>query len=63
MPMHYLLEYSDNYSMALGSFLNYYRDEIDDVDDKASQGKSLECKSKITVKTQRISPRSPQPLG
>ena len=28
MPMHNLLEYSDNYSTASGSLWNYYRDEI-----------------------------------
>ena len=30
MPMYYLLEYSDNYSMTSGSLWNYYRDEIND---------------------------------
>ena len=30
MPMYNLLEYSDNYSMALRSLWNYYRDEIND---------------------------------
>ena len=30
MPIYNLLEYSDNYSMASGSFWNYYRDEIND---------------------------------
>ena len=28
MPMYNLLEYSDNYSITLGSFWNYYRDEV-----------------------------------
>ena len=28
MPMHNLLEYSDNYSTASVSLWNYYRDEI-----------------------------------
>ena len=30
MPMYNLLEYSDNYSMTLRSFWNYYRDEVND---------------------------------
>ena len=30
MPMYNLVEYSDNYSMTLGSLLNYYRDEVND---------------------------------
>ena len=30
MPMHILIEYSDNYSKIFGSFWQYYRDEPDD---------------------------------
>ena len=30
MPMHNLLEYSQNYSMTSGTLWNYYRDEIND---------------------------------
>ena len=30
MPMYNLLEYSDNYSMILGSLWNHYRDELND---------------------------------
>ena len=30
MSLYNLLEYSDNYSMKLGSLLNYYRDEVND---------------------------------
>ena len=51
LPMYNLLKYSQNYSMALGSFWNYYRDEIDDVDDNASDGKSFNYKTKIVRKT------------
>ena len=40
MPMYNLLEYSQNYFMASGILCNYCRDEIDDVDDNASDGKS-----------------------
>ena len=38
IPMYNLLEYSQNYSMTSGSLRNYYREEIDDVDDSASDG-------------------------
>ena len=51
MPMYNLLECSQNYSTALGSLWNYYRDEIDDVDDNASDGRSFEYKTKIVGKT------------
>ena len=33
--------------MTSGSLWNYYRDEIDDVDDKAADGKSFKYKIKI----------------
>ena len=38
MLMYFLLEYSDNYSMASGSLWNYYRDNIDGVTDNDSKG-------------------------
>ena len=44
MPMYNLLEYSQNYSMTPGSLQNYYRDEIDDVDDNTSDCKLCEYK-------------------
>ena len=47
MPMYDSLEYSQNYSMTSGSLWNYYRDEIDDVDDNVSDGKSFKYKTKI----------------
>ena len=47
MPMYNLLEYSDYYSMTSESFWNYYGDEMDNVSDNASQGKSFEHKTKI----------------
>ena len=50
IPMYNLLEYSDNYFMTLGSLWNYYKDEIDGVDDIASQVKSFKYKAKITGK-------------
>ena len=39
MHMYNLLEYSHNYSMTSGSLRNYFKDEIDEVDDNASNGK------------------------
>ena len=41
MLMYNLLEYSQNYSMKSGSLWSYYRGEIDNVDDSASDGKSF----------------------
>ena len=31
MPMHNLIEYSNNYSRTSGSFWQYYRDESNDI--------------------------------
>ena len=52
MPMYNLLEYSQNYSMTPGSLRNYYRDEIDNADDNASDSKSSKCKTEIIEKTE-----------
>ena len=41
MPMYNLLEYSQNYSVTSESLWNYYREEIGNVDDNASDGKPL----------------------
>ena len=41
MLMYNLLEYSQNYSMKSGSLWSYYRGEIDNVDDSASDRKSF----------------------
>ena len=54
MPMHNLLEYSQNYSMSSGSLWDYHRDEIDDVDDNVLDGKSLAYETKIVGKTPKI---------
>ena len=51
MPMCNPLEYSQNYSVTSGSLQNYYRHEIDDVDDNASDCKSFGYKTKIVGKT------------
>ena len=53
MPMYNLLEYSQSYSMTSESLWNYYRDEIDDVDDNGSDGKSFKYKTKIVEKHQK----------
>ena len=50
MPMYNLLEYK-SYFITSRSWWNYYRDEIDDVDDNASDGRSFEYKTKIVGKT------------
>ena len=54
MPMYTLLEYGQNYSMTWRSLWDYYRDEIDDVDDKVSDGKSFEYKTEMVEKTPDI---------
>ena len=50
MPMCNLFEYSQNYSTTSGHLWNYYRAEIDDVDDNRSDGKSFKYKTKIVQK-------------
>ena len=60
MSMYNLSEYSKNYSMTSGSLWNYYRDEIGDVDDNASDGKSFNYKTKIVGKTRRRPERPPR---
>ena len=58
--------------MTSRSLWNYYRDEIDGVDDNASDGKSFKYKTKIVGKTPESLPRPgnegdanlpPQPAG
>ena len=53
--MYNLLEYSRNYSITSGSLWNFYRDEIDDFDDNASEVESFKykknCRKKITTST------------
>ena len=56
MPMHNLLEHSQNYSMTSESLQNYCRD------DNASDGKSFKYKTKIVEKTRKTSERSLQPV-
>ena len=54
MPMYNLLEYSQNYSMTSGTLWNYYRDEIDDVDSNASDGKSFKYQTKNSNNRRKI---------
>ena len=65
MLMYNLLEYSDNYSMTLGSLWNYYRDAISDDNDEndGSEGKSFNYKTKIIGKTEVRPPQPAQPLS
>ena len=51
MPMYNLLEYNQNYSITSRSLWDYYKDEIDDVDDNASDGKLFIYKTKIVGNT------------
>ena len=46
------------YDMNYSSLWDYYRDEIDDVDDNTSDGKPFKYKTKIVRKTPE---RPPQP--
>ena len=46
MPVYNLLECGDNCSMMSGSLWNYYRDEIDDVNDNVSEDKSFKYNTK-----------------
>ena len=63
--MYNLLEHSENYSMTSGSFWNYYRDEINNDENKANRfknrlnnkktirSKSFEYKTKLIESTQK----------
>ena len=48
--MYNLLQYSDGFSMTLGSLQSYYRNEVDNVNVNASDGKWFKDKTKITGK-------------
>ena len=47
--------------MTSGILWNYYRDEIDHVDNDASNSKSFKYKTKIIGKTEAKPPRPPRP--
>ena len=59
MSMYNLLEYSHSYFMTSGSLWKYFRDEIDNVDDNASDDKSLKNKTKIVGQSLDRPPRPP----
>ena len=48
MPMHNLIEYSDNYAKTSGSLWQYYRDEPDN---NLADSEPFKSKIKITGKT------------
>ena len=60
MPMCNLLEYSQNYTVTLGSLWNYYRDEVDNVGYNPSDGKSFKYKRTLVAKTPERLERPPQ---
>ena len=51
MPMYNLLEYSDNYSMTLGSLWNYHRDEVIDSANENNDANNFRINSKKTAKS------------
>ena len=51
MPMHNLIQYSDNYAKTTGGLWQYFRDESADDDDDIEDSKSFKYKTKITGKT------------
>ena len=62
MLIYNLLEYSDNYSISSGSFLDYYRGEVNNDanetvaynrtnNSKTSENRAFECKTKIIERT------------
>ena len=55
MSIYNLLEYSKNYSILSGNLWNYYRDEIEDINDNLSDGKSFKYKTKIVGNAPAIS--------
>ena len=59
--MYNLLECSHNNSMTSGSLWNYYRDEIVDGNDGASDGKSFKYEIKIVEKTPWSPPQLENP--
>ena len=51
IPMYTLLEHDDNYSMALGSLWNYYRDEINDENENDANKNMVNNKKRTTSKS------------
>ena len=73
MPMYNLLEYSKNYRKTVGSFCNYYRDELsndddDDDDDnfdniKLINSEAFKYKNKIIGNTYNVDSTFANPAG
>ena len=70
MPMYNVLEYDKNYRKTIGSFYNYYRDELsndDDVDNfgniKVVNPNTFKYKNKIIGKTYNVDSTIPNPAG
>ena len=47
MPMHNLIEYSDNFSVTSGSLWSYYRDEVNDPANKIDNNDNIKNNDKI----------------
>ena len=58
-----LLKYSQRYFATSGSFWNFYTDEIDDVNNNASNCKSFNIKSKNKKNKKKKEGKTPQRLG
>ena len=63
IPMYNLLQYSDGFSMTLGRLRSYYRDEVDNVNANASDGKWFKDKTKITGKIEARAAQSGNDRG
>ena len=61
MSIYDLLEYSQNFSIKSRSLWNYYRDEIDNVDDNPLDGKPFKYRIKIIGKIEARPDRTAQP--
>ena len=70
MPMYNLLEYSKNYRKTIGSFYNYYRDELSNDDDNVNFGNikvvnwnAFKYKNKIVGNTYNVDSTIPAPTA
>ena len=51
MPIYNLLEYTQNYSMISRTLWNYYKDEIDKINDNTVDSKLFKYTTRLIVKT------------
>ena len=70
MPMYNLLEYSKNYKKTIGSFYNYYRDELDDdadfnnfANNNVVSSSAFQYKSKLLGNTYDVNSTNDPPAG